>query len=125
MVQASTYAEPYTGEDYSTFSGIDIRISIDGKSLGCVQSLSFTRHLSKPDEGTLTLLLFREDEPERFLGGTYKVVCVGATEDGTLYTIYDVKAKFDACTTTVSLDDIGPNETYHFEVIEKVIGNGR
>ena len=103
---------------YSTFSGVDIRISLDGEALGCVQAFSFTNYIDCPGDGTLTILLFIEDEPERFLGGVYDIVCVGATEDGTLHTIYDAKVQFHACTTKISIDNIGPYEEYHFEVVE-------
>ena len=114
-------ADPIYQKAYTSFSGVDIKVTVDGERFYAIQSLEFTKFFAgeKPDcTGKIVEVLF-DEEPGHLFGKTVRLVAVGANEYGKMWKYFDKTVKFTSFKTKVSIDDIIIDAYYDFEVVEE------
>jgi hypothetical protein len=110
---------------YTSFSGVDQRIRIDGKTHGQIQAISFSRfkidgvwHVA----GTIIRLVLQEgcaSLPEKF----EELEVVAANEYGAVALIFGLKdVEIVTCSSGMSVDDMVIEETYNYVAKEFIPG---
>jgi hypothetical protein len=110
---------------YTSFSGVDQRVRIDGKTEGTIQAISFSRfkidgvwHVA----GTIIRLVLQEGcglLPEKF----DELEVVAANEYGAVTMIFGLKdVEIVTCSSGVSVDDMVIEETYNYVAKEFIPG---
>lgn len=108
---------------YNSFSGIDVKVSIDDEVDGTVQGISFYYKVNDSGEiegyGSLVKVIFdyNNDLPGRLIGKTCRLSAVAAGEDNKTWTYFDREVKFIEYGSGCSVDDIIMEESYTFKII--------
>jgi hypothetical protein len=107
--------------NYNSFSGLDMKVLLDGKELTNVQLIELNKHSNYEGcyyNGKLSIVIFKYSDFDALFDKTCHLTILIAQADRSVHTLFDRKVRFINSSVNMSVDDLICLETYGFVTVK-------